>query len=472
MKATLIFALFSGSRWRGWCGPRSRRFARASSSRPRSPSAPRIAGSSSATCCRTGAARSSSPRPPCSARCSCSKPRSSSSASASRRPIQPTLGNLIGDAQTGSLAFGLGWWTLVVPAGVLLLILVCVNLSRRRPRRCASSRASVARRVRAAVADAPGRNRTCDLALRRRALYPLSYWRRGEASLPAVGRWYVPAVDVSARIVTLELAETFVISRSARDSEDVVVVELRHSGVSGFGEAQPVDRYERVGRVGAGVRRGARGAAGRRPVRARGGDGAAAGARVRRARGDRRRAPRPAGQAPRPARLAAARPPPRRPADELDGLARRSRRHGSPRREGARPLPAPQAQARRPRRARRRARPRGARRRRRPAAAGRRQRGVEPRRGARGAARARRARRRVLRAAAARRRPGRPRAEGALARPDLRRRGLPRARATSRRARSAPTGSTSSSRSRAGSARRCGWCTPPARSGSAACSAA
>jgi L-Ala-D/L-Glu epimerase len=50
-------------------------------------------------------------------------------------------------------------------------------------------------------------------------------------------------VDVSARIVTLELAETFVISRSARDSEDVVVVELRHSGVSGFGEAQPLDHY-------------------------------------------------------------------------------------------------------------------------------------------------------------------------------------------------------------------------------------
>ncbi len=50
-------------------------------------------------------------------------------------------------------------------------------------------------------------------------------------------------MDVSARIGTLELAETFVISRSARDSEDVVVVELRHSGVSGFGEAQPIDRY-------------------------------------------------------------------------------------------------------------------------------------------------------------------------------------------------------------------------------------
>jgi L-alanine-DL-glutamate epimerase-like enolase superfamily enzyme len=50
-------------------------------------------------------------------------------------------------------------------------------------------------------------------------------------------------VEVSVRIVTLELAETFVISRSASDTEDVLVVELRHSGVSGFGEAQPHDRY-------------------------------------------------------------------------------------------------------------------------------------------------------------------------------------------------------------------------------------
>jgi L-alanine-DL-glutamate epimerase-like enolase superfamily enzyme len=50
-------------------------------------------------------------------------------------------------------------------------------------------------------------------------------------------------VEVSGRVVTLELAETFVISRSATDAHDVVVVELRHSGVSGFGEAAPVDRY-------------------------------------------------------------------------------------------------------------------------------------------------------------------------------------------------------------------------------------
>jgi L-alanine-DL-glutamate epimerase-like enolase superfamily enzyme len=51
-------------------------------------------------------------------------------------------------------------------------------------------------------------------------------------------------MEVSARIVTLELAETFVISRSARDSEDVVEVELTHSGVRGYGEAAPADRYD------------------------------------------------------------------------------------------------------------------------------------------------------------------------------------------------------------------------------------
>jgi peptide/nickel transport system permease protein len=42
--------------------------------------------------------------------------------------VTPTLGNLIGGAQTGSLTLGLGWWTLVAPAGLLILILVCVNL--------------------------------------------------------------------------------------------------------------------------------------------------------------------------------------------------------------------------------------------------------------------------------------------------------------------------------------------------------
>ncbi len=52
------------------------------------------------------------------------------------------------------------------------------------------------------------------------------------------------AVDVTARIVTLELAETFVIARSARDTEDVVQVTLTCSGVRGHGEAAPIDRYD------------------------------------------------------------------------------------------------------------------------------------------------------------------------------------------------------------------------------------
>ena len=50
-------------------------------------------------------------------------------------------------------------------------------------------------------------------------------------------------MDVSAHIVTLELAETFVIARSARDTEDVVEVTLTCSGVRGYGEGAPIDRY-------------------------------------------------------------------------------------------------------------------------------------------------------------------------------------------------------------------------------------
>jgi L-alanine-DL-glutamate epimerase-like enolase superfamily enzyme len=51
-------------------------------------------------------------------------------------------------------------------------------------------------------------------------------------------------VDLSARIVTLELAQTFVISREAQDTADVVHVEVRHGDVSGFGEAAPIERYD------------------------------------------------------------------------------------------------------------------------------------------------------------------------------------------------------------------------------------
>lgn len=51
-------------------------------------------------------------------------------------------------------------------------------------------------------------------------------------------------MDVSARIVTLQLAQTFVISREAQDTADVVHVEIRHGDVSGFGEAAPIGRYD------------------------------------------------------------------------------------------------------------------------------------------------------------------------------------------------------------------------------------
>ena len=49
---------------------------------------------------------------------------------------------------------------------------------------------------------------------------------------------------LSARKATIELAETFTISRSSQDSADVVYVEVEHDGVTGFGEAAPIARYE------------------------------------------------------------------------------------------------------------------------------------------------------------------------------------------------------------------------------------
>src|SRR5437870_2452956 len=50
-------------------------------------------------------------------------------------------------------------------------------------------------------------------------------------------------MDLSARIVSLGLAETFTIARGSQDTADVVEVEIRHEGASGFGEAAPIDRY-------------------------------------------------------------------------------------------------------------------------------------------------------------------------------------------------------------------------------------
>ena len=51
-------------------------------------------------------------------------------------------------------------------------------------------------------------------------------------------------MELEARIATVRMAETFVISRGAADEAEVVVVEIRHDGVSGFGEAAPIERYE------------------------------------------------------------------------------------------------------------------------------------------------------------------------------------------------------------------------------------
>jgi L-Ala-D/L-Glu epimerase / N-acetyl-D-glutamate racemase len=50
-------------------------------------------------------------------------------------------------------------------------------------------------------------------------------------------------MDVSARIVTLRLAETFVISRESADTAEVVQVEIAHDGLVGHGEGAPIERY-------------------------------------------------------------------------------------------------------------------------------------------------------------------------------------------------------------------------------------
>ena len=51
-------------------------------------------------------------------------------------------------------------------------------------------------------------------------------------------------MELSARIVALELAEPLTISRGSQGTAELVEVEIRHEGVSGYGEAAPVDRYD------------------------------------------------------------------------------------------------------------------------------------------------------------------------------------------------------------------------------------
>ena len=50
-------------------------------------------------------------------------------------------------------------------------------------------------------------------------------------------------MELTAEIVTLRLAETFVIAREASDEEDVVHVALRHDRAVGYGEGAPLAHY-------------------------------------------------------------------------------------------------------------------------------------------------------------------------------------------------------------------------------------
>jgi L-alanine-DL-glutamate epimerase-like enolase superfamily enzyme len=51
-------------------------------------------------------------------------------------------------------------------------------------------------------------------------------------------------VELTARSATLQLAETFVISRESQDVAEVVQVEIRHGAAVGYGEAAPIERYQ------------------------------------------------------------------------------------------------------------------------------------------------------------------------------------------------------------------------------------
>ena len=51
-------------------------------------------------------------------------------------------------------------------------------------------------------------------------------------------------MKLTTRVATVQLAETFTISRGSEDDADVVQVEVEHEGVSGHGEAAPIERYE------------------------------------------------------------------------------------------------------------------------------------------------------------------------------------------------------------------------------------
>ena len=168
----------------------------------------------------------------------------------------------------------------------------------------------------------------------------------GEAGPAGKDALLFSAMELRARVVELPLAERFTIARESQDVAEVVEVELRHGGMSGFGEAAPIARYDESAASALAwlesVELGDDPWALDEIARPTAAGGAGCQGRGRRS------APRPPGKADRPAGLAAARPATGRPSDLLDGLARRPRRHGAPGGggRGAR-LPAPQAEGRR-----------------------------------------------------------------------------------------------------------------------------
>jgi L-alanine-DL-glutamate epimerase-like enolase superfamily enzyme len=50
-------------------------------------------------------------------------------------------------------------------------------------------------------------------------------------------------VQITAQKITVRLAETFTISRGSEDEAEVVQAAIEHDGVTGFGEAAPIERY-------------------------------------------------------------------------------------------------------------------------------------------------------------------------------------------------------------------------------------
>ena len=57
-------------------------------------------------------------------------------------------------------------------------------------------------------------------------------------------------MELRARKATVQLAETFTISRESQDEADLIQVELRHGDVVGHGEAAPIERYEQTAESG------------------------------------------------------------------------------------------------------------------------------------------------------------------------------------------------------------------------------